>query len=616
MSEANLFSRIISFRQIFRPPLLVATICAAISSILLAGLLLCVGAIAALVTVRIGSSGQAGLLPALRPDRFPDRLIHQAVTQMTPLHSNYSAVLAVGLATFILLLLRWALQAAISSRSTAYSSSRVRNLRRHIHRQSLRLNAGDLSGEGIETTRHLFRETADQLTMTIHRWTTLSLGAGADVAAIVITCCMINLYAGLEAMIPVVVAWFLLLQEKKRLSTTADLLAEQVDRSLNHLADGLEKSTIVAGYGMESFERTHFLEKLDRFGERRSAVHGQRRRDRWLTRYIIAFAVGAPTFVLLRHLLTDNDPGLSGVTMIAVGLILLYQKLQDLEAAHDFELAGNVAAEEIAEYIRAVPPVSQVVSAQFLEPMSRSLQFDQVCMDTADHPNLLTQLDLKIEAGQRVALVSLDPNEARGLVSLVPRLNDPTSGQILIDGIDINRVTLESLRAEAMVISGSNNLFNATVLENITCGQDDVSRQHAIDAGKVAHTEAFTRQLPRGYETVIGDFGVQLDTGQAFRLALARAIARKPALMFVEEPRETLDSETKTLLDDTYDRICQDRTVVFIPHRLSTVKKCERVILLNEGRVVADGTHDDLVRKSERYRHWEYMRFNDFRADQ
>ncbi len=575
---------------------------------------MCAGGIAGLVAVRTMASGAAGLLPILKDNQFPDRIVRQIVEQIPLLHDNYSAMLTLGGAAMILLLARWLLGSVISIKARQHSAARIRRLREHLHRQSMRLNAGDLSGEKTETTRRLFRESADQLESSAYHWTMLTIVSGADMTMLAVTCCLVHFYAGLESMIPVIAAWFLILLEQKRLATSADLLNDQMARSLNHLADGLEKSRIVAGYGMETFERDHFKEKLDRFGRRRDQVNRQLRRGTWVTRFICVFAVGAPLWVLLRHVLTGDQLGLPGAATIGLGLILLYRKLREVEQANEQELAGNVAAEEIEEYIRAVPPVSQIVRARFLEPMSRCLQFDQVCMDTPAQTGLLNQLDLRIESGQRVALISLNPEETRGLASLVPRLNDPSSGQILIDGKDIGRVTLESLRAEAMVVSGSNNLFNATVLENITCGQADISRQQAMDAGKVAHIEAFVRQLPKGYESQIGEFGVQLDTGQAFRLALARAIARKPALLFVEEPQEALDTETKTLLDDTYDRICQDRTVVFIPHRLSTVKKCERVVLLKDGCVVADGPHDELVRKSEMYRHWEYVCFNGFRS--
>jgi ABC-type multidrug transport system fused ATPase/permease subunit len=106
---------------------------------------------------------------------------------------------------------------------------------------------------------------------------------------------------------------------------------------------------------------------------------------------------------------------------------------------------------------------------------------------------------------------------------------------------------------------------------------------------------------------------VVLDPGQVFRLSLARAVARKPALLVIQEPEATLDEETKAMLDDAYQRICNDRTVIFLPSRLSTAKKCNRLVLIHQGRVAADGTHEELMRSSELYRHWEYMRFNVFR---
>jgi len=613
VSEANLFSRIVSTRQLFGPTLLLASICAVAASVCLAGLILCVGGIAGLIQGQLADGGQTGLQSMLQDSGFPDRLMRQIVDRVPWLHESHTALPILMLAGLALMALRWLLQATVGSQALAYAAKQVRQLRQHLHRQSLRLNAGDLSGARVESSRRLFRESADRVESSVHHWAKLTIDATSDVVVLSAICCLIDFYAGMECMIPVVAGWFLMIMEKKRLANTSDLLTEQVDRSLNRLADGLEKSRIVTGYGMEAFEHEKFEANLNLFGQRRRKVSRELHRGIWVARCISVFAVGAPAWILLRHLLANGQMGLPGVSMISLSLRVLYQTLHAFQQAQEYELQGSVAAEEINEYIRAVPEVSQVVRARFMEPMSRSLQFDQICVDTSDHPGLLSQLDLKIEAGQRVALISLRDEETDALVSLVPRLNDPQSGQVLIDGTNIKRATLESLRAEVMVVSRTSNLFNATVMENITCGQADISRQQAMEAGKIAHTEKFTRQLPKGYETQIGDYGVALNVGQAFRLALARAVVRKPALLFIEEPRVSLDTETKTLLDDTYDRICESRTVVFLPHRLSTVKKCGRVILLDEGRVVADGTHDDLMHSSELYRHWEYIRFNVFR---
>jgi len=612
--EANLFSRIVSTRQLFRSALIGATFGAVVASVCLVGLMLCAGGLAGLVQVEIAGRSSVGLQPMLPQNQFPDWILDQFVDRVPLLKANYSALLFLASAGLLLLVLRWLMQALVNKQTSAYAADRVRRLRQHLHRQSLRLNAGDLSGERTDATRRVFRESAGRVESSVHRWADLTTGASSDLVAVILTCCLVDFYAGMECMIPVAAGWFLLMLEQKRMANASDLLAEQVDRSLNHLANGLEKSRIVAGYGMEAFEHKQFGTNLNAFGQRRKQVNRELRRGVWVIHFIFVFAVGVPCWILLRHLLAGNQIGLPGATIIGLSLVLLYRTLCALQRAHEFELQGNVAAEEVDEYIRAVPEVSQVVRAQFLEPMSRSLQFDQICVDTAAHPELLNQLDLKILAGQRVAIISLQNEETDALVSLVPRLNDPQSGQVLIDGKNINRATLESLRAEAMVVSGASNLFNATVLENITCGQSDISRQQAMEAGKMTHTEKFTRQLPKGYETQVGDYGAPLDAGQAFRLAITRAIVRRPALLFIQEPRVSLDSETKALLDDTYDRICPDRTVVFLPFRLSTVKKCDRVILLNEGRVAADGTHDDLMHRSDLYRHWEYIRFNMYRS--
>jgi len=583
----------------------------------LVGMILCVGGLAALIQVEIAGGGNArsGLLSVLQQNVFPDRLLYQLVDRLPVLQENHSALLTLATAGLVLLMLRWMFLAGLGSQTLVHAAGRVRRLRQHLHRQSLRLNAGDLSGERTDTTRRLFRESAECIETSVHHWARLTIGASSDMVVVILAGCFVHFYAGMECMIPVVAGWFLLMLEQKRMANSSDLLTDQVDRSLNRLADGLEKSRIVAGYGMETFERGRFESNLNAFGQRRRQVERELHRGVWVNRAILVVGAGVPAWILLTHLLTGDEIELPGVTIIGLSLVLLYGTLRALQRAQEYEVQGSIAAEEIDEYIRAVPEVSQVVKARFLEPMSRSLQFDQICVDTPDHPGLLNQLDLKIDAGGRVALISLKHEEVDALVNLVPRLNDPQSGQVLIDGKNIKRATLESLRAEAMVVSGASNLFNASVLENITCGQSDISRQQAMEAGKITHTEKFTRQLPKGYETEIGDFGIPLDPGQAFRLAITRAIVRKPALLFIQEPRVSLDSQIKTLLDDTYDRICAGRTVVFLPFRLSTVKKCDRVVLLNEGRVIADGTHDELMRTSELYRHWEYIRFNVFRSD-
>jgi len=465
------------------------------------------------------------------------------------------------------------------------------------------------------TATSLFKNTAQTLQNSARGWGFLRSTCLSDLFILLVVLMTIDWRVGLECLIPIVICWIISGIESERFETSHSLLVDQVERGLEKLTSDLDKARIVAGYGMENLELDHFRSNLEAFQTRSDNLIQQRARGRWTALLIQLVMIALPSILLARHILFGEAVSLPAAAMIAVALGFTVRSLGGLQRVPKLEGAGTVSADEINQYLLRVPPVSQVVGARFLEPMTRSLQFNQVSIETESNPDLIHNLDLKIEAGERVALLAISDLESEALVSLIPRFSDPTTGQVLIDGQDIRKATLESLRAEAVVVGGSEPVFSATVLDNVTAGQQDISRQDAVEACKITHAENFIRQLPKGYETRLGTDAVPLDAGQVFRLSLARAIARKPALLVIQEPTAALDTETKTMLDDTYQRICSGRTVIFLPSRLSTVKKSDRVVVIHEGRVAADGKHEELVRSSELYRHWEYMRFNVFRSD-
>ena len=196
---------------------------------------------------------------------------------------------------------------------------------------------------------------------------------------------------------------------------------------------------------------------------------------------------------------------------------------------------------------------------------------------------------------------------------MLPRFIEPQGGRVLFDSEDINWGTLESLRAETIYVGGSDPFFTGTVLENITCGQTEYALPDATEAAKMVHAHKFITALPNGYETMIGEHGETLTAGQGFLLGLARAAIRNPAVLIIEEPLTRLDEDTKALLDDAYNRLLPNRTVLFLPSRLSTVRRCSQVVFIQDGRAEAIGPHADLLQKSDHYRHWEYVTFNAFR---
>jgi ABC-type multidrug transport system fused ATPase/permease subunit len=304
----------------------------------------------------------------------------------------------------------------------------------------------------------------------------------------------------------------------------------------------------------------------------------------------------------------------SGLLMIAA-LGAAWFPLQSLVARQREHEVAEIAARRIQDYLNLIPEVGQAVGAKFLQPLSKMIVFENVSYATPSKRQLLDGLKLKIPAGRQVAIVSSDPIEGLAVAYLLPRFVEPQSGRILIDGEDIAWVTLESLRAETIFVGGKDPFLTGTVRDNISGGNPTFSLQDVTEAAKVAHAHNFIQKLSQGYETVIGEHGEQLDAGQGFRLGLARAILRKPALLVIEEPADALDEDTKSMLDDAYKRIAPNRTVIFLPQRLSTLKKVDEIVLIHKGRLAAIGPHSRLVQSSPLYRHWEYIHFNEFRHE-
>jgi len=588
---------------------MLATIATILSSLLTVVLVLCAGALAEIV-FRATATSNAGTTS----HSLASNLLSRLQTVIPSVKSTGFALTGL-LATIILaIIVRSLLRALAERRLHRQVAAAVNRLREHIQRQALRSNPGDLTGLQQRHAASLFNLTARNLKDSAADWGTLRLTTACEFAVLAVLLIMIQWRVGLECVIPVIVCWYIARMERERHTASANLLAEQVDRGLDRLTNDLDKARIVAGYGMETLEHNYFSDNLIQYQQRCDDLQSRKHQARWTSLLINIAMFSLPCFIVARHvLLGDLIDVASGVMLLTI-LGFLVANLYRWREIPQLSGTATVAADAINQYLRRVPPVSQQVGASFLEPMSRMLQFNQVSVETETNSDLLSSLDLKIEFGQRIALLSLDPTEAEALVNLIPRFIDPASGQVLIDGQDIRRVTLESLRAEAVIVGGDEPVFNTSILENITAGQSSISRQDAIEACKTVHAESFIRKLGKGYETHLGELATPLDIGQRFRLSLARAIARKPALLIIQEPHAALDDETKTMLDDTYQRICGNRTVIFLPSRLSTVKKCDRVIMLHEGRVATDAPHEELVKSSELYRHWEYLKFNVFSA--
>lgn len=218
---------------------------------------------------------------------------------------------------------------------------------------------------------------------------------------------------------------------------------------------------------------------------------------------------------------------------------------------------------------------------------------------------------LTIRKGERLAIVGKSGSGKTTLVNLLPRFIDPVSGIILVDGVDIATATLESLRSLFAIVSQDVLLFNATVAENIRYGRPAASAEEVIQAARFADAHDFIMALPEGYDTPIGPRGLKLSGGQRQRISIARAVLRNPPVLIMDEATSSLDSATETTIQEALDHLMRDRTAIIIAHRLSTVQKADRIVVLDSGQIAATGTHESLMAVEGPYRRNHDLQFAD-----
>jgi ABC-type multidrug transport system fused ATPase/permease subunit len=564
----------------------------------------------------IGETANKGLFPTVwwSQEKLWGPALSVAYRRIEWLRKDHSALMLLVLTVVGLGILRGLLLSRARRTSVEAGWNIVSSLRRHVHRQRLRLGPGDLEDADGQQVLSLFTREMDRLRDGIVIWLLRMARCPFEIFVLIGLALLIDWLVALQCLIPVAGCWYLVQREHERFEAARKTANARTDSELRLLAESLQKTRIVRGYGMENFEHEQFQLHMDRFTRDAMAVNKRERWSRRTCRLLAALCAGVVLFLVGSRILQSPDAlSFTSAMLILTALTCLHPPMRELWHLSEHRADASLAADRIYRYLDRIPEVGQAVGAKFLEPLTKSLEFESVRYSLPNRKNILNGFDLRLPAGKAYALVSLDPLEALAAAYLLPRFVEPHGGRVLYDGEDIAWVTLESLRLETVYVGGTDPFFTGTVRENICCGANTYSSQQVTDAAKQTHAHNFVLKLPQGYETVLGEHGEQLDAGQGFRLGLARAMLRNPALMIVSEPETTLDDDTKTMLDDTYNRICTNRTVLFLPTRLSTVRRCEQVVLIHQGKVSAIGPHAELLKTSPLYRHWDYMHFNHFR---
>ena len=300
-----------------------------------------------------------------------------------------------------------------------------------------------------------------------------------------------------------------------------------------------------------------------------------------------------------------------GFVAFLYALIKTYEPIKRLTGVHNAAAQAVGASEQVFHYLDLHPDIHDEPGASTLPPFEREIEFENVDFDYEESLPLLRNIDLRIRKGEVVAIVGSSGAGKTTLASLIPRFFDVTRGRLLIDGHDVRNLKLDSLRAQIGIVTQETILFNDTVYNNICYGSQLASEEAAREAARAALAEEFILEMPEGYQTVIGERGQRLSGGQRQRIAIARALLKNPPILILDEATSELDTESELLVQRALANLMQGRTVLVIAHRLSTVRRAERIIVLGHGTITEVGSHEDLVSRGGMYQKLHELQFVD-----
>ena len=380
----------------------------------------------------------------------------------------------------------------------------------------------------------------------------------------------------------------------------------------SHIQETLSGIRLVKSSGAESMERTRFHALT--FDYFRTFVRTERWRALAAPMTEMAAAVGTGIILWYGARLVVVDAVLTGeefVGFLALSL-KLYSPVKYVAKFPAIVQPGLVGAERVFEFLDAPAEIASPPDALPFPGLSDAIRFDDVHFSYREGVPVLAGIDLEVPKGSVVALVGPSGAGKTTLVDLVGRFYDPQRGSISIDGVDLRDMRISELRGALGIVSQETVLFHDTVLANIAYGRSgEIDRKAVEAAARAANAHPFIEALPNGYDTVVGERGTELSGGQRQRIAIARALLRNPPILIFDEATSALDTESERLVQNAIEQLLVGRTVFVIAHRLSTIQRADRIVVLERGRIVEQGRHDELLAADGLYRRLHDMQFRD-----
>ncbi|HEX8190720.1 MAG TPA: ATP-binding cassette domain-containing protein, partial [Pyrinomonadaceae bacterium] len=369
--------------------------------------------------------------------------------------------------------------------------------------------------------------------------------------------------------------------------------------------------TIVKAYVAEERERGRFdrvARQIMRANLRTAKINGVAPN---LIELIGVFAVAALLFFAQREIVAGRMNAALFVTFLFF-LFSSYDPMRKLSRLHNGMEQALAAARHVWEVMDERAQMPEKPDAVALRPLREAIEFREVVFGYGNEERLvLRDISLRIPAGRMVALVGESGGGKSTLTKLVPRFHDPVGGSVLWDGTDLRDASLASLRRNTALVTQETVLFNDTVRYNISYSRPDATEAEVEAAARAAHAHEFIKEMPQGYDTVVGERGIFLSGGQRQRLAIARAVLADASVLVLDEATSALDAESERLVQRALANLTRGRTTVVIAHRLSTVRRADLIVVIERGRIVETGRHAELLAHGGAYRRLYELQFAD-----
>jgi subfamily B ATP-binding cassette protein MsbA len=472
----------------------------------------------------------------------------------------------------------------------------IRNLRHSLYQRIITLPLSFFGGERKGDLMSHFTADVQEVETSVVNTMTAVIREPLNIVAYFALLFYISVPLTLFTLVLLPISGGLIAGIAKRLRRQAQQSQSTLGSMLSVVDETLGGVRVIKAFNAQEYIKEKFAQQNDQYARTSRAIDNTRDLASPFSEFAgVTVVAGLLYFGGL--LILGGKSSLTGETFI--GYVILFSQVltpaKALSSSFGNIQRGLVAGERVLRIIDTEPTIRDKPNAQVLPSFKQQIELRNLQFSYGDTP-VLQDINLVIKKGKTVALVGPSGSGKSTLADLLPRFYDPTGGQILIDGYDVRDCTIHSVRDQMGIVTQESILFNDTIFNNIRFNTEATETQ-VTEAAKIANAHEFIMATPQGYETMIGDRGSRLSGGQRQRLSIARAILRNPPILILDEATSALDTESEKLVQEALTRLMQSRTSLVIAHRLSTVQHADEIIVLQHGRIVERGTHEELLRR-------------------